>query len=34
MPLEIIDSFNAKLIDISNGRYSVTKTEEFFADID
>lgn len=34
MPLEIIDGFNAKLIDVSNGRYRAEKTEEFFADID
>ena len=34
MPLEIIDGFNAKLIDVSNGRYKAEKTEEFFADID
>ncbi len=34
MPVEIVDSFNAKLVDVSNGRYSVTKTEEFFSDID
>ena len=34
IPLEIIDGFNAKLIDVSNGRYKAEKTEEFFADID
>ena len=34
MPVEIVDGFNAKLIDVSNGRYSVTKTDEFFSDID
>ena len=34
LPLELVDGFNAKLIDVSNGRYSVTKTEEFFSDID
>ncbi len=34
MPLEIIDGFNAKLIDVSNGRYKAEKTEEFFAEID
>lgn len=34
MPLEIIDGFNAKLIDVSNGRYKAEKTDEFFADMD
>ena len=34
MPLEIIDGFNAKLIDVSNGRYRAEKTDEFFADMD
>lgn len=33
MPLEIVDGFNAKLVDVSNGRYKAEKTEEFFADI-
>lgn len=34
MPLELIDGFNAKLIDVSNGRYKAEKTDEFFADMD
>lgn len=34
MPVEIVDGFNAKLIDVSNGRYRAEKTEEFFADLD
>ena len=34
MPLEIIDGFNAKLIDVSNGRYKAEKIDEFFADMD
>ena len=34
LPLELVDGLNAKLIDVSNGRYSVTKTDEFFADMD
>jgi hypothetical protein len=34
MPLELIDGFNAKLVDVSNGRYMAEKTEEFFADMD
>ena len=33
LPLSDVDSFNAKLIDISNGRYSAEKTEEFFAEV-
>lgn len=34
MPLESADSFNARLVDASNGRYCTEKIEEFFADID
>lgn len=34
LPCSDVDSFNAKLIDISNGKYSAKKTDEFFADVD
>ncbi|MDD7193185.1 MAG: YigZ family protein [Clostridiaceae bacterium] len=34
LPLELVDGFNAKLIDVSNGRYRAEKTDEFFADVD
>ncbi len=34
LPLELVDGFNAKLIDVSNGRYRAEKTGEFFADVD
>ena len=34
LPCSDVDSFNAKLIDISNGKYSAEKTDEFFADVD
>lgn len=34
MPLELVDGFDAKLIDVSNGRYRTQKIDEFFADID
>lgn len=34
LPLELVDEFNAKLIDVSNGRYRAEKTDEFFADVD
>lgn len=34
LPLELVDGFNAKLIDVSNGRYRTEKTGEFFADVD
>lgn len=33
LPLELLDSFNAKLIDVSNGRYSAEKYDECYADI-
>lgn len=34
LPCSDVDSFNAKLIDISNGKYSAEKIDEFFADVD
>ena len=34
LPIELVDGFNAKLIDVSNGRYRAEKTGEFFADVD
>lgn len=34
LPLELVDGFNARLVDVSNGRYRAEKTDEFFADID
>ena len=34
LPLELVDGFNAKLIDVSNGRYRAEKNDEFFADVD
>ena len=34
LPLELVDGFNAKLIDVSNGRYRAEMTGEFFADVD
>ena len=34
LPCSDVDSFSAKLTDVSNGRYSAEKTGEFFADID
>ena len=34
LPLELVDGFKAKLIDVSNGRYRAEKTDEFFADVD
>lgn len=34
MPLELVNGFDAKLIDVSNGKYRTEKTDEFFADID
>ena len=34
LPLELVDGFNANLIDVSNGRYSVEKIDEFFSDVD
>ncbi len=34
MPMELVDGFDAKLIDVSNGKYRTEKTDEFFADID
>ena len=34
LPLELVDGFNAKLIDVSNGRYRAEKTDEVFADVD
>lgn len=34
LPLELVDGFNAKLIDVSNGRCRAEKTDEFFADVD
>lgn len=34
LPCPDVDSFNAKLIDVSNGKYKAEKTDEFFADID
>jgi len=33
LPCSDVDSFNAKLIDVSNGRYSAEKTDEFYAEI-
>ena len=34
LPLDLVDPFNANLIDVSNGRYKAEKTDEFFADVD
>lgn len=34
LPLSLVDPFNAKLVDVSNGRYKAEKVDEFFADID
>jgi putative IMPACT (imprinted ancient) family translation regulator len=34
LPLDLVDSFNANLVDVSNGRYKAEKTDEFFADVD
>lgn len=34
LPCSQVDAFNAKLTDVSNGRYKAEKAEEFFADID
>ncbi len=34
LPCSQVDAFNAKLTDVSNGRYKAEKTDEFFADID
>lgn len=33
LPLENVDSFNAKLVDVSNGKYSAEKYGEEYADI-
>ncbi len=34
LPVGQVDAFNAKLVDISNGRYRVEKLGEIFADVD
>ncbi len=34
LPLDLVEPFNANLIDVSNGRYKAEKTDEFFADMD